>query len=141
MNNITIAIIFLSVVFFLLFLYMLFKLSDNDLIKYRITKDVIYTKHETPKYINNYDEMINKYSFKKCDDMCKKEFCSEYHTQMIKYDLCKECKKDNKCYNEYNGICESCTNNYTCEQLYGCSGNKPPINPINNYCTRCWIQK
>ena len=39
-----------------------------------------------------------------------------------------------KCYDTSSGKCISCKNNYSCEKLYG-SNNKPPINPLNNFCS------
>ena len=86
----------------------------------------------------NYNLLKHKYNFKECNQMCKKDFCDDYQKQVIKYDLCKECKKENKCYDQYEGICIPCKDNYTCEQLFGCD-NKPPLNPLINYCTKCWL--
>jgi hypothetical protein len=126
-------IILFSILFFIVFFYYLFSLK-NDLIKFRVTKDNISKKKEDSI---DYNSLKNKYVFKKCDDICKKEFCDEYHSQKIKYDLCKQCSKEGKCYDENEGLCISCTNNYTCEQLFGCD-NVPPINPLDNYCTKCW---
>jgi len=124
-----------SILFFVIFLYYISTI-DNRLIKYRVIK-IPYGSNE--EELINYDELKNKYKFKKCKDICKSEFCCEYETQKIKFDLCKECKKENKCYDPLEGICVKCKDNYTCEQLFGC-GNKPPVNPLNNYCTRCWIK-
>lgn len=125
---------FFIIYFFIIFFYFLV-MSKNKIIEYKVIKDPIIIK----KNNLNYNLLKDKYEIKKCDQICKKEFCCEYETQMIKYDLCKECGKENKCYDDLKGICIPCKNNYTCEQLYGCS-NKPPLNPIKNYCTRCWIQ-
>ena len=38
---------------------------------------------------------------------------------MINYDLCKECKKENKCYDSNIELCIPCKNNETCEKIYG----------------------
>lgn len=130
MNPYKIILILLIVTFFVLFLYFLIN-ANNDLIKFRVVKTFIEEENV------NYNETKNKYVIKSCDKMCKQEFCDEYQIQKIKYDLCKSCKKEGKCYDQYNGICIPCKNNYSCEQLYGC-GNKEPINPVNNYCTKCW---
>lgn len=130
-----VLLVIFSILFFVIFFYFISTI-DNKLIKYRVIK----TPYESEEYEKvNYEELSDKYKFKKCKDMCKSEFCCEYDTQKIKFDLCKECKKENKCYDPLEGICVKCKDNYTCEQLFGC-GNKPPINPLNNYCTRCWIK-
>jgi len=123
MNDSNIILIILAIIFFTIFFYVLFT-NNNKLIEFRVTKDPII--EETKRII------------KKCTDICKNDFCDEYHSQVIKYDLCKECKKENKCYDSLDGICIPCKNNYTCEQLFGCN-NTPPLNPIDNYCTRCWL--
>lgn len=133
MNIISIVLIGLSILFIILFFYFLLTIN-NDLIKFRVTKTPI---PQVNKGLLNYNQLENKYKFTACNQMCKQEFCDEYHTQAIKYDLCTECKKENKCYDPEEGICVDCKNNYSCEQLYGCN-NKPPINPVNNYCTKCW---
>ena len=125
MNINNFLLFFLGLLFFIIFFYVLFT-NKNVLTKFIVTKD----------YENNlYDLKINnKYSFKKCTDMCTKDFCDKYHSKKINYDLCKECKKDNKCYDSSSGKCISCKNNYSCEKLYG-SNNKPPIDPLNNFCS------
>ena len=136
MNNIKILLIILAILFFIIFFYILFT-NNNKLVKFRVIKDPIENSNETIGV--NYDYLKNKYLIKQCKDMCKNNFCNEYQTQVIKYDLCKECKKENKCYDYLEGICVPCKNNYTCEQLYGCDST-PPINPLDNYCTRCWVK-
>lgn len=110
--------------------------SSNKLIGFRVIKDYGSLNKDG---IPNFDELKDKYKIDKCNQVCKQEFCDQYQIQHIKYDLCKDCKEKGKCYNEYKGICVPCENTYTCEQLFGCSGNRPPIDPIQNYCTRCWI--
>jgi len=126
MNDIKIILIILAIIFFIIFFFVLFT-NNNKLIKFRVIKDPIIEE--------TYEE--TKRIIKTCKDICNNDFCDEYHSQVIKYDLCKECKKENKCYDSLDGICVPCKNNYTCEQLFGCN-TKPPINPIDNYCTRCW---
>ena len=110
--------------------------SSSKLVGFRVIKD--YNLNNKTG-ISNFNQLKNKYNIDKCSQVCKQEFCDEYQIQQIKYDLCKNCNKEGKCYDEYKGICIPCENQYTCEQLFGCSGNKPPIEPIKNYCTRCWI--
>jgi hypothetical protein len=136
-RNINILLIILALIFFIIFFYILIT-NNNKLVKFRVIKD--YIENSNDKVDINYNDIKNKYLIKTCKDMCKNKFCDEYQSQLIKYDLCKECKKENKCYDHLEGICVPCKNNYTCEQLYGCSGNSPPINPIDNYCTSCWIK-
>ncbi len=109
---------------------------SNKLIGFRVIKDYESLNKEG---ISNFDELKNKYKIDKCNETCKQEFCNEYQIQHIKYDLCKECNKHGKCYDQYKGICVPCENTYTCEQLFGCNGNRPPINPLENYCTQCWL--
>jgi hypothetical protein len=129
-------LIILSLIVFILFFYVLIT-NNNKLIKFRVIKEPI---NEHIKYNTvNYDNIKNKYLIKKCQDICKNDLCDEYQTQAIKYDLCKECKKENKCYDYLEGICVPCKNKYTCEELYGCNNSKP-IDPVNNFCTRCWIK-
>lgn len=130
MTIINIILFFLALLFFIMFFYYLLNKSQH-LIGYRVIKDPIID------ISSESDELNNKYKFTKCNQMCSQDFCDEYHTQVIKYDLCKECNKENKCYDPEQGICVSCKNNYSCEQLFGCS-NKPPRDPLNNFCTKCW---
>jgi hypothetical protein len=138
MNGTTLLLIFFTFYFFIIFFYFLLK-SKNNIIGYRVIKDpILYNNILTEEDMTYFNSLKNKYQIKDCTQMCSKEFCCEYQTQMIKYDLCKECKKENKCYDDNKGLCVTCTNNYTCEELFGCN-NKPPLNPIKNYCTKCWI--
>ena len=130
MNHYKIILIFLIIFFFILFFYALIN-ANNNLIKFRVSKTFIEEESV------DYNKIKNKYVIKSCDKMCAQEFCDEYQIQKIKYDLCKSCKKEGQCYDQYNGICIPCKNNYSCEQLYGC-GNQSPINPVDNYCTKCW---
>jgi hypothetical protein len=136
MSIYTIILIILSLLFFIIFFYVLFT-NKNKLVKFRVIKDPIENINE--ESIINYDEIKNRYLIKTCKDICKNKFCDEYQAQAIKYDLCKECQKKNKCYDYLEGKCVPCKNNYTCEQLYGCY-DRPPLNPIDNYCTACWIK-
>jgi len=129
-----ILIIILLILFFIIFTYALIY-NNHNLIKFRVIKVPI--KSVTDSEVD-YDKLKNKYTFKKCTDMCNENVCDDYQIQMIKYDLCKECKKEKKCYDQYKGICTDCNNNYTCEQLFGCKNNIPPINPLQNYCVKCW---
>ena len=130
MKTATIIIVLLIILFFILFLYFLIN-SNGDIIKYR----VIYSEDEEDSEILKEDSHHLK---KQCNKVCKQEFCNEYQTQMIKYDLCKECKKENKCYDPNKGLCIPCHSGQTCESLYGC-GNEPPKDPLDNYCTKCWL--
>ena len=138
MNGTIILLIIFIIFFFIILFYFLIK-SKNNIIGYKVIEDPIFSKSQlTEEDLDYYNSLKNKYKITKCNQMCSKKFCCEYQTQMIKYDLCKECKKENKCYDDLKGLCVPCTNNYNCEELYGCY-NKPPINPINNFCTRCWL--
>jgi hypothetical protein len=130
-----IFIIILSLIFLGLLIYFIMTIS-NKLIGFRVIKEYGSLNKDG---IPNFDELKDKYKIDKCNQVCKQEFCDEYQIQHIKYDLCKDCNEKGKCYDEYKGICVPCENTYTCEQLFGCSGNRPPIDPIQNYCTRCWI--
>ncbi len=73
----------------------------------------------------------------KCNQYCNDNICNDYQNQKIKYDLCNECKKEGKCYDPNEGICKFCLDFRTCETLYGCDNNEP-IDPINNFCNKCW---
>ena len=132
-NSITyIILIVLTFLFFGLLLYFLFT-NNSKIVKFRVIEDDnnnILTDEE-------YIDIKTKYDINKCTDICKKEFCCEFEVQQIKYDMCKECNKISKCYDENKGICVNCKNNYTCEQLFGC-GNGKPIEPSKNFCTKCW---
>jgi hypothetical protein len=119
-------LLFLMILFFILFFINLF--ISEKLLKFRISKKEMPNK--------DFNKLINKKI--ECNKMCTKNICNEYQRQKIKYDLCKECSKKGLCYDIGSGDCSVCKNNYTCEQLYGCNNNKP-IDPVNNYCTRCWI--
>lgn len=129
-TNTNIFLILLIIIFLIIFLYFLIN-SNNKLIKFRVSKTYIEQENI------DYNKTKNKYEIKTCDEMCKQSFCNEYQNQKIKYDLCRTCKKEGKCYDTYKGICVPCKNNFSCEQLFGC-GNKPPINPKDNFCTKCW---
>jgi hypothetical protein len=131
-----IIVIILIIVFFILFFYAMLY-NNNNLVKFRVVKEPI---EKVPSGEIDYDKLKNKYTFKKCNDMCNQKICNEYEVQMIKYNLCNECKKKNKCYDPYKGLCVKCNNNkYNCNQLFGCD-DKPPVNPYKNYCIKCWNQ-
>ena len=51
--------------------------------------------------------------------------------------LIRECAKEMKCYDPYKGTCVFCFNLQSCENMYGC-GDKKPIDPTTNYCSKCW---
>ena len=131
MDSNIIYIFLLFIIVILLILYLTDLLQDNKISKYLVSKT--YFNPITP--YNNKSEA--------CSKVCRKEICDEYQHQIINYDLCKECNKEFKCYDPYKGICVSCSSgnvgNYSCEKLYGCN-NKKPINPVDNYCKKCWTQ-
>lgn len=129
MNIYIILISILMILFFIIFFYYLF-MQKNELIQFKVIKEPI----ESNKRINLFKD---KYKIKNCNDICNEEMCDEYQSQLIKYDLCKECKKENKCYDPFHGKCVRCTNYNTCEELFGCD-KSPPISPIDNSCVRCW---
>jgi len=125
----------------LLFLLLLiFFLSLNYLVRgsgisgYRVIKTPADMIEEE---IINYTKLKHKYDAKQCKDRCKSEVCDDYLKQKIKYDLCKECKKEFKCFDPYKGECKFCLDFRSCETLYGCN-NKGPNNPMNNECNKCW---
>jgi hypothetical protein len=130
-NYILYFVIGLFLIFFTILIYYLF--NGSKLLKFRVISTPIDNSMSNEKF----NEIKNRTHT--CNDKCTKEFCCEYHNQKIKYDLCKECSKENKCYDIGSGDCVPCRNNYTCEQLYGC-GDMGPIEPIKNYCTRCWLK-
>lgn len=47
-----------------------------------------------------------------------KEPITKSHAQSIKHDLCKECKKENKCYDFTKGMCIECHENNSCYNLF-----------------------
>lgn len=106
--------------------------SLNKVIKYKVTKEKI---NDTKNI--NYNDVKNKYKTTDCNKQCKQEVCNDYQIQMIKYDMCKECSKKLMCYNDLEGTCEYCINFKSCDELYGC-GKSEPINPLDNYCQKCW---
>jgi hypothetical protein len=108
-------------------------IKGSNIIEYRLIKVPIDNLEETI----NYNELKHKYDIKHCSQVCKKELCDDYLAQTIKYDLCKECKKEGKCYNPNKGICEFCLDFRSCDTIYGCNGNTL-VNPMNNDCKKCW---
>jgi hypothetical protein len=121
MESLKILIYLLFFLFIILLLYFII-IANNNISGYKIIKTPFEKKNN-----NNI----------KCIQKCNKEICDNYHSQMINYDLCKECKKENKCLDPYDGTCKKCFNDTSCETIYGCN-NKRPINPLNNYCNKCW---
>ena len=130
MKLILIYFLFLIVLFTVLF-FLSFYYVNNQIIKYRVSKEIL------PKKEVDYNKLKNKYSIKKCNQMCKQELCDTYQNQVIMYDLCKDCAKNGQCYDPYKGLCGKCLNNQSCEQIFGCNGGKP-INPKDNVCKKCW---
>jgi len=128
-----ILLIIFSIIFLLILLYFIFTIT-NRLKGFRLIKD--YIQPVNTKKVD-YEMLKNKYKINDCNKMCKNQFCDEYHTQMIKYDLCKECKKEAKCYDPNEGVCKFCIDFRSCESLYGCNGGEL-IEPSTNYCNKCW---
>jgi hypothetical protein len=125
-------IYFISLIIIFIILFVLsFYYIDNKVIKYRVSKEIL------PEEELDYKKLKNKYTITKCNQMCKKELCNNYENQVIMYDLCKDCSKNNQCYDPFKGICGECLNNQTCEETFGCNGGGP-INPKNNLCKKCW---
>ena len=83
------------------------------------------------------EESMEKKKLVDCKSVCKQEVCDDYAIQKIKYDMCKECAKEMKCYDPYKGTCVFCFNLQSCENMYGC-GDMKPIDPSTNYCSKCW---
>jgi hypothetical protein len=90
------------ILFFIILFYSLYTIN-NKLIKFRIIKDPIINSEE----LIDYNYLKNKYKI------------NNNHFNMINYDLCKECKKENKCYDSNIELCVPCKNNETCEKIYG----------------------
>jgi hypothetical protein len=131
----SITLLILFILFFLIFFSILIYITNNSkIVEYKVIKTPI---EKYNKEIINYNEIKNKYKIDKCTEMCSPEICNEYQIQQIKYDLCKECSKEFKCYNPIKGTCEFCLNFNSCDSLYGCN-DKKLINPLNNYCKKCW---
>ncbi len=132
MKLVNAIIIILVEIFLVIFLYTIFYASNNIIGIKIFNRKISYGEEESL-----FDTLKNKYKFKKCTDMCNKEICDDFTSQSIKYDLCKKCEKENKCYDVVNGICGKCNDKGTCEEKLGCN-NKKPVNPLNNYCIKCW---
>lgn len=99
-----IIIMIMTIVFLIIFLYSIFHLINNKIIKFRVTKIPLLKK----KINNNYKSPI---------------FCDENHIKKIKYDLCNICKKKGKCYDENKGICISCIYIQNCEKDFNYKKN------------------
>ena len=95
-----------------------------------------YQVYKTPMDVT-MEESIEKKKLVDCKSVCKQEICDDYSIQKIKYDMCKECSKEMKCYDPYKGTCVFCFNLESCENMYGC-GDMKPIDPTKNYCNKCW---
>lgn len=140
MNSLKIILILLIILFYILFFYVIIKLyfSSRIINKIKIDNSKIKKTKEIKEEIDKKKlPKINTYTYKDCIKKCSHEICNEYEIQKIKYNLCKKCKKKKYCYNEFKGICENCKNKYTCKELYGCN-KRSPINPIHNFCIKCW---
>jgi hypothetical protein len=132
MNNFNFFIIVMSFLFFILLFYFIY-ISSSKVVKFRVTKEKIDNKG-----LNiDYDKLKNKYIINDCNKKCKQEICDDYQVQKIKYDLCKNCSKKMMCYDPLEGICKFCLNFNSCEKQFGCM-NDEPINPLKNYCLKCW---
>ena len=144
MDTLKFILILLIILFYLLFFCFLFSIYLKYKEKLNIQEEnyklfIQEEKTEKLEKIKKIEKIENnKYTYNNCLKKCSTDFCNEYHVQKIKYNLCKECKKDNKCYDQYKGICVDCRNKYTCEELYGCGNKYPPINLIENSCAKCW---
>jgi hypothetical protein len=130
MKLINVTILFFIIVFLLIY-FISFYYLNNNLIKYRVSKEIL------PEEELDYNKIKNKYVIKECGQMCKSELCTDYENQLIKYDLCKDCQKQNKCYDPYKGICDTCNEKISCEAAFGCNKGKPK-NPMDTFCKKCW---
>ena len=127
-----ILLLFIFIIIF--FLSLIYLVKGSNVSEYKVIK-IPY--ENIPQETINYSELQHKYDIKKCTDMCKKDLCDEYLVQKIKYDLCKECKKEMKCYDPNDGTCKFCLDFRSCNTLYGCNGSNL-IDPSKNECQRCW---
>jgi hypothetical protein len=128
-------ILILFFIFIILFFFSLIYLVKGITIsQYKVIK-VPYSNLEEETI--NYKKLQHKYDTKKCTDLCNKELCDDYLVQKIKYDLCKECKKEFKCYDPNEGVCKFCLDYRSCDTLYGCNGGELK-EPSNNECQSCW---
>jgi len=128
-----IIILFIILVIFF-FISLIYLTKSSSIIGYNIIKiPVDNTQEETI----NYNKLKHKYDNKGCNSVCKSELCDDYLVQKIKFDLCKECKKEAKCYDPNEGVCKVCLDFRSCESLYGCN-NGELIEPSTNYCNKCW---
>ena len=136
-NILLLILIFLFILLFIVFLIY----SFNKIIKFRVIKDyIIPIEESTEEDLLYYNNLKHKYDIKSCKQICKQEICTDFENQKIQYDLCKECNKENKCYDPDQGTCITCKNYYTCEQVFGCN-KSPPIDPKDNFCTPCWLKR
>lgn len=115
--------IFMLLIIFILIFIIYISRSD-----YKIT--------QTPMD-NEMDKYLKKGKMMDCKKSCKQEICDEYLKKQLEYDLCKECAKGFKCYDPYKRKCVFCLNPQSCEEMYGC-GDMRPVNPAQNYCSKCW---
>ena len=123
-----ILFIILIIIFFISLIYLV---KASNVVGYTVIKTPI--SEETV----NYDKLKHKYDVHKCTDVCKSELCDDYMVQRIHYDLCKECKKEGKCYDPNEGICKYCLDFRSCDTLYGCNGGEL-LEPSTNDCNQCW---
>ena len=128
MKHPKVFILILTILFIILFFYAFEYIQSNKLLKYQVYK--------TPMDVT-MEESIEKKKSVDCKSVCKQEICDDYSIQKIKYDMCKECSKEMKCYDPYKGTCVFCFNLESCENMYGC-GDMKPIDPTKNYCNKCW---
>jgi hypothetical protein len=121
--------VFILVIIFIIAFFFAFNYTQsNKLIKYQVYK--------TPMDID-MEESVKEKKIIDCNKVCKQEVCDEYTKQRIKYDMCKECAKEMKCYDPNKGKCVFCFNFQSCENMYGC-GDTKPIEPSTNFCNKCW---
>ncbi len=132
-GEIVIVLYIILIGVFLLSLVTLVK--GSSIIKYRV---IDIPPENLEEETIDYNKLKHKYDIKNCNQVCKRKLCDNYHVQNIKYDLCKECKKEGKCYDPNEGICKFCLDFRSCETLYGCN-NKAPIDPTYNNCQECWL--
>lgn len=96
---------------------------------------VIKTKFDIN--VPSMKENIDKYTKKKCNEMCDKGICLQYEEQKKKYEMCKKCQSKGLCYIPFRGSCEKCKMLKSCEEIYGCDG-KGPRDPFLTECQTCW---
>lgn len=112
-----------------LFDYSLYMKKDN-LVGFEV--------HKVP-YTSNDKIVLNELQERTCKDTCKPRICNMYQQQVKKYNLCKECETDDKCYDPYLRRCMDCRHRETCEKTFGCDEGEP-IDPVQSFCQPCWNQ-